>query len=62
MWANLVATAVNIVLDYLLIFGVGSFPEMGIGGAAIATNLSMVAALLVYGRLMFARTRTAAST
>ena len=53
MWANLVATAVNIVLDYLLIFGVGGFPEMGIAGAAIATNLSMVAALLMYGGLMF---------
>jgi len=48
LWANLLATVVNIVLDYLLIFGVGVFPELGIAGAAIATNVAMVAALLFY--------------
>jgi MATE family multidrug resistance protein len=49
---NVFATAVNMVLDYLLIFGRGGLPEMGVTGAALATILSQVAGSLAYLAVM----------
>ncbi|MDY8134116.1 MATE family efflux transporter [Aquimarina sp. 2201CG5-10] len=53
MYATLIANVVNVVLNYLLIFGKFGFPQMGIVGAAVGTLASrfvMVAFLWIFLR------------
>jgi multidrug resistance protein, MATE family len=55
LYVNVVATVVNVVLDYLWIFGRGGFPRAGVAGAAYATVISQVVGSLVFLSLIFRR-------
>jgi len=50
MYASIIANVVNVILNYLFIFGKFGFPEMGVVGAAIGTLASR---LIMLGYLWF---------
>ena len=46
MYATLMGNVINVLLNYLLIFGIHGFPELGVEGAALGTLFSRWAMVL----------------
>lgn len=59
MVATLTAMIVNVVMDYILIFGKLGFPQLGVSGAAIATNIGAFSAVLVLSVAYFRKSNLA---
>lgn len=52
---TLLANALNVGLDPVLIFGLGPLPPLGTAGAALATGLSVCAALVIQATMLAGR-------
>jgi putative MATE family efflux protein len=55
MMIMLQANLMNIILDPILIFGWQGLPQMGVRGAAVASVISQIYALGIYGYLIFVK-------
>jgi MATE family multidrug resistance protein len=59
MYATLIANIINVILNYVLIFGKFGFPEMGIVGAAYGTLVSRVIMVVYLALLLRCKERSA---
>jgi multidrug resistance protein, MATE family len=57
LWVTVLISGLNVILDYLLIFGRAGFPRLEIAGAAMATVISTAVGSLLYIWLFLSRSR-----
>lgn len=55
MTSHVIGAVTNIILDWLLVFGVGVFPEMGVRGAAVATVAGQFVAMIYLIIILFVK-------
>ena len=60
MYATVLANIVNVIINYVLIFGIWIFPKWGVTGAAVGTLASRVTMLVFVVILLYRDPRTAA--
>ena len=58
MYTLFIIHSINIILNYLLIFGKFGFPELGVTGAALATMLSLATGTVIYTLIAFSKIRS----
>nr|WP_228778789.1 MATE family efflux transporter [Flavobacterium sp. J49] len=57
MWATIVGNVANVIINYLLIYGIWFFPKLGIIGAAIGTIASRIIMLVFMHYIMKSKTK-----
>ena len=62
MVATMISLVLNAILNYLLIFGIGFFPSLGIVGAAIATCISRIVECFILFIVVYSKKYEVASS
>ncbi|MBQ7256863.1 MAG: MATE family efflux transporter [Abditibacteriota bacterium] len=55
LWVSVVCTVFNIIFDYIFIFGKFGVPEMGVAGAAWATQIATALACVIFFVLYYSK-------
>jgi MATE family multidrug resistance protein len=53
MWVNVISTILNMLLNYVLIFGKWGFPEWGVFGAGVATVIATTITAIIFVAMVF---------